>query len=46
MLLNIIASAVCIHACMSVQAKPLSVTKSLVDPGVNKVPYFYHDVHE
>jgi len=22
------------------------VVEPLVDPGVNKVPYFYHDVHE
>jgi len=22
------------------------MASELVDPGVNKVPYFYHDVHE
>jgi len=26
--------------------RSLSLVLLLVDPGVNKVPYFYHDVHE
>jgi len=35
--------------CAALRSRDYRITETrcqLVDPGVNKVPYFYHDVHE